>query len=115
MKQIIGNRNTRIPAQESNEKRTTGFALTGNWAVSCLAFSLFILYHVPMAAQQQETHVTLDEVEVKAARIIPQTDGWTLYPVDEVKKTSHSGYAVLQKLNLSNNHKDIYKMKTSSK
>lgn len=102
MKQIIGNRNTRIPAQESNEKRTTGFALTGNRAVSCLAFSLFILYHVPMGAQQQETHVTLDEVEVKAARIIPQTDGWTLYPVDEVKKTSHSGYAVLQKLNLPN-------------
>lgn len=44
----------------------------------------------------------LGEVEVKADRIIKKTDGMLLYPSEQQKTSSRSGYSLLQQLTLPN-------------
>ena len=57
---------------------------------------------VTLPAQSETQTVELQEVEVKAAKVIHKPDGQTIYPTEVQKKASHSGYSILQKLALPN-------------
>ena len=57
---------------------------------------------VTLPAQSETQTVELQEVEVKAAKVILKPDGQTIYPTEVQKKASHSGYGILQKLSLPN-------------
>ena len=67
-----------------------------------LILSMFIGYTATATAQETEQTIELKEVEVKAARVVHKTDGLLLYPTDEQKTSSASGYSVLQQLTLPN-------------
>ena len=62
---------------------------------------LFLL-PLPALAQEVEPTVELGEVEIKADRIIKKTDGMLLYPSEQQKTSSRSGYSLLQQLTLPN-------------
>lgn len=62
-----------------------------------LVFSSFSLY-----AQNVEKSVTLDEVTIKAAKVVNKVDGQMIYPTDAQKNASNNGYSILQKLSLPN-------------
>ena len=53
---------------------------------------LLLLLALPTLAQEVEPTVELGEVEVKADRIIHKTDGLLLYPSEQQKASSRSGY-----------------------
>ena len=53
-------------------------------------------------AQDVEKEIGLQEVEVKAARIVDKVDGQFIFPSEEQKAHSSSGYSILQKLSLPN-------------
>lgn len=61
-----------------------------------------LLLTLPTLAQEVEPTVELGEVEVKADRIIKKTDGMLLYPSEQQKTSSRSGYSLLQQLTLPN-------------
>lgn len=63
---------------------------------------LLLLLAIPTLAQEVEPTVELGEVEVKAGRIIHKTDGMLLYPSEQQKTSSRSGYSLLQQLTLPN-------------
>lgn len=43
-------------------------------------------------AQDVEKTVTLDEVTVKAAKVVNKADGMIIYPTDAQKQASNNGY-----------------------
>jgi hypothetical protein len=57
---------------------------------------------LPSLAQSVEKEVNLQEVEVKAARVVDKADGLLIFPSEEQKAHSSSGYSILQKLSLPN-------------
>lgn len=57
---------------------------------------------VTLPAQSETQTVELQEVEVKAAKVIHKPDGQTIYPTEVQKNASHSGYSILRKLALPN-------------
>lgn len=65
---------------------------------------LFILglFAIAASAQNETGTVELQEVEVKAAKVIHKPDGQIIYPTEAQKSASHSGYSILQKLSLPN-------------
>ena len=63
---------------------------------------LLSTFAVTLSAQGETQTVELQEVEVKAAKVIHKPDGQTIYPTEVQKKASHSGYSILQKLSLPN-------------
>ena len=63
---------------------------------------LLLLLALPTLAQEVASTVELGEVEVKADRIIKKTDGMLLYPSEQQKTSSRSGYSLLQQLTLPN-------------
>ena len=63
---------------------------------------LLSTFAVALSAQSETQTVELQEVEVKAAKVIHKPDGQTIYPTEVQKKASHSGYSILQKLSLPN-------------
>lgn len=65
---------------------------------------LFILglFVLAASAQNETKTVELQEVEVKAAKVIHKPDGQLIYPTEAQKEASHSGYSILQKLSLPN-------------
>ena len=63
---------------------------------------LLSTFAVTLSAQSETQIVELQEVEVKAAKVIHKPDGQTIYPTEVQKKASHSGYSILQKLSLPN-------------
>lgn len=63
---------------------------------------LLLLLAFPTLAQEVASTVELGEVEVKADRIIHKTDGLLLYPSEQQKASSRSGYSLLQQLTLPN-------------
>ncbi len=67
-------------------------------------YILFILSVLAIAASAQSgtQTVELQEVEVKAAKVIHKPDGQLIYPTEAQKSASHSGYSILQKLSLPN-------------
>ncbi len=66
------------------------------------AILFLLLLTLPALAQEVEPTVELGEVEVKADRIIKKTDGMLLYPSEQQKTSSRSGYNLLQQLTLPN-------------
>ena len=66
------------------------------------AILFLLLLTLPALAQEVEPTVELGEVEVKADRIIKKTDGMLLYPSEQRKTSSRSGYSLLQQLTLPN-------------
>lgn len=55
-----------------------------------------------LSAQNNDKEQHLDEVVIKASRVVNKNDGFMVYPSNEQKKASHNGYSVLQKLSLPN-------------
>ena len=53
-------------------------------------------------AQDVEKTITLDEVTVKAAKVVNKADGMIIYPTDAQKQASNNGYSILEKLTLAN-------------
>ena len=64
---------------------------------SIILFSTFCAY-----AQDVEKTITLDEVTVKAAKVVNKTDGMIIYSTDAQKQASNNGYSILEKLTLAN-------------
>ena len=62
---------------------------------SIILFSTFCAY-----AQDVENTITLNEVTVKAAKVVNKADGMIIYPTDAQKQASNNGYSVLEKLAL---------------
>ena len=65
--------------------------------LSIILSSTFCAY-----AQDVEKIVTLDEVTVKAAKVVNKADGMIIYPTDAQKQASSNGYSFLEKLTLAN-------------
>ena len=55
-----------------------------------------------VSAQNETETIELQEVEVKAAKVVHKPDGQIIYPTEAQKSASHSGYSILQKLSLPN-------------
>ena len=53
-------------------------------------------------AQDVEETIMLDEVTVKAAKVVNKADGMIIYPTDAQKQSSNNGYSILEKLTLAN-------------
>ncbi len=53
-------------------------------------------------AQNVDKPITLDEVTVKAAKVVNKPDGMIIYPTDAPKLASNNGYSILEKLTLAN-------------
>lgn len=51
-------------------------------------------------AQDVEGRVTLDEVTVKAAKVVNKADGMIIYPTDVQKRYSNNGYSILRNCRL---------------
>ena len=65
--------------------------------ISIILTSAFCAY-----AQNVDKTVTLDEVTVKAAKVVKKPDGMIVYPTDAQKQASNNGYSILEKLTLTN-------------
>ena len=65
--------------------------------ISIILTSAFCAY-----AQNVDKTVTLDEVTVKAAKVVNKPDGMLVYPTDAQKQASNNGYSILEKLTLAN-------------
>lgn len=66
------------------------------------SFLFFAFCSFSINAQNEEKSVVLDEVTVKAAKVISKIDGQMIYPTDAQKNASNNGYSILQKLSLPN-------------
>lgn len=53
-------------------------------------------------AQNVDKTITLNEVTVKASKVVNKADGMIIYPTDVQKQTSNNGYSILEKLTLAN-------------
>lgn len=67
-----------------------------------ILFVLLCLSAFSTVAQNEDKTVTLDEVIVKAAKVISKPDGQMIYPTVAQKNASNNGYGLLQKLSLPN-------------
>ena len=65
--------------------------------ISIILTSAFCAY-----AQNVDKTVTLDEVTVKAAKVVNKPDGMIVYPTDAQKQASNNGYSILEKLTFAN-------------
>ena len=60
-------------------------------------------------AQNVDKTITLDEVTVKAAKVVNKSDGMLIYPTDAQKQASNNGTAFLR-----NSHLPIFVLTTSA-
>ena len=68
-----------------------------------LITTFVILFFVFCAyAQDANKTITLNEVTVKAAKVVNKPDGMMIYPTDVQKQSSNNGYSILEKLTLAN-------------
>lgn len=65
-------------------------------------FSLILLSAFCAYAQDVEKSVTLEEVTVKASKVVNKPDGMIIYPTEAQKQASNNGYTFLDKLTLAN-------------
>lgn len=65
--------------------------------LSFILLSAFCTY-----AQNVDKTTTLNEVTVKAAKVVNKPEGMTIYPTDTQKLASTNGYTMLEKLTLAN-------------
>ena len=67
-----------------------------------ITFSLILLSASFAHAQDVEKSVTLEEVTVKASKVVNKPDGMIIYPTEAQKQASNNGYTFLDKLTLTN-------------
>lgn len=67
-----------------------------------ITFFIFISSTFCAYAQQTDQNITLDEVVVKAAKVVNKADGMVIYPTNAQKQASNNGYSMLEKLALAN-------------
>lgn len=67
-----------------------------------ITFSLILLSAFCAYAQDVEKSVTLEEVTVKASKVVNKPDGMIIYPTEAQKQASNNGYSFLDKLTLAN-------------
>ena len=65
-------------------------------------FSLILLSASFAHAQDVEKSVTLEEVTVKASKVVNKPDGMIIYPTEAQKQASNNGYSFIDKLTLAN-------------
>ena len=67
-----------------------------------ITFSIVLLSASFAHAQDVEKSVTLEEVTVKASKVVNKPDGMIIYPTEAQKQASNNGYTFLDKLTLAN-------------
>lgn len=61
---------------------------------------IILLSALTAHAQDADRSITLDEVTVKAAKVVNKPDGMVIYPTEAQKRNSNNGYGLLEKLAL---------------
>lgn len=67
-----------------------------------ITLSIILSSAFSVSAQDVDKTVTLNEVTVKAAKVVNKPDGMVLYPTEAQKQSSNNGYSILEKLSLAN-------------
>ena len=67
-----------------------------------ITFSLLLSTAAITFAQNVDKPITLDEVTVKASKVVNKPDGMVIYPTDSQRQASTNGYSFLEKLTLPN-------------
>lgn len=67
-----------------------------------ITFSLLLSTAAITFAQNVDKSITLDEVTVRASKIVNKPDGMVIYPTDSQRQASTNGYSFLEKLTLPN-------------
>lgn len=67
-----------------------------------ITFSLLLSTAAITFAQDVDKSITLDEVTVRASKVVNKPDGMVIYPTDSQRQASTNGYSFLEKLTLPN-------------
>ena len=67
-----------------------------------ITFSLLLSTATITFAQDVDKSITLDEVTVRASKVVNKPDGMVIYPTDSQRQASTNGYSLLEKLTLPN-------------
>lgn len=67
-----------------------------------ITFSLLLSTATITFAQDVDKSITLDEVTVRASKVVNKPDGMVVYPTDSQRQASTNGYSFLEKLTLPN-------------
>lgn len=67
-----------------------------------ITFSLLLSTAAISFAQNVDKSITLDEVTVRASKVVNKPDGMVIYPTDSQRQASTNGYNFLEKLTLPN-------------
>lgn len=67
-----------------------------------ITFSLLLSTAAITFAQNVDMSITLDEVTVRASKVVNKPDGMVIYPTDSQRQASTNGYSFLEKLTLPN-------------
>lgn len=67
-----------------------------------ITFSLLLSTAAISFAQNVDKSITLDEVTVRASKVVNKPDGMVIYPTDSQRQASTNGYSFLEKLTLPN-------------
>lgn len=67
-----------------------------------ITFSLLLSTATITFAQDVDKSITLDEVTIRASKVVNKPDGMVIYPTDSQRQASTNGYSFLEKLTLPN-------------
>lgn len=67
-----------------------------------ITFSFLLSTAAITFAQNVDMSITLDEVTVRASKVVNKPDGMVIYPTDSQRQASTNGYSFLEKLTLPN-------------
>lgn len=67
-----------------------------------ITFSFLLSTAAITFAQDVDKSITLDEVTVRASKVVNKPDGMVIYPTDSQRQASTNGYSFLEKLTLPN-------------
>lgn len=67
-----------------------------------ITFSFLLSTAAITFAQNVDKSITLDEVTVRASKVVNKPDGMVIYPTDSQRQASTNGYSFLEKLTLPN-------------
>lgn len=67
-----------------------------------ITFSFLLSTAAITFAQNVDKSITLDEVTVRASKVVNKPDGMVIYPTDSQRQASTNGYSLLEKLTLPN-------------
>lgn len=67
-----------------------------------ITFSFLLSTTAITFAQNVDKSITLDEVTVRASKVVNKPDGMVIYPTDSQRQASTNGYSFLEKLTLPN-------------